>query len=69
MTDFVQAFTKYCQSMAHLKFGVVSIELKLPLPREDVSILLLSLEDRRFLKKSFGKVVATSLALNAVTRK
>lgn len=69
MSELVQEFTQYCESMAHQKFGFLSIELNLPLHREVVNILLLFSDNLGFLKKSFGKVVATSLALNVVTRK
>ena len=69
MIEFVQEFTQYCQSMAHQKLGVLSTELNLPLHRENVNIRLLFSQDFGFLKKAFGKVVATSLALNVVTRK
>lgn len=69
MIEFVQEFTQYCQSMAHQKLCFLSIELNLPLHREDVNTLLLFSDDVGFLKKSFGKIVATSLALNVVTRK
>lgn len=34
MSEFVQEFSQYCQSMAHQKFGFLSIELNLPLHKE-----------------------------------